>query len=138
MEKMIKYSNDDVTVVWKPHLCIHSAKCVHGSPNVFKPKEKPWVKIDAATSEEIINTVKNCPSGALSYYLNEIGALEEENANKSKITNVEVIKNGPLMVYGTIKVAHPDGKEENRSKATAFCRCGRTGNSPFCDGSHSK
>ncbi|PKP18671.1 MAG: (4Fe-4S)-binding protein [Bacteroidetes bacterium HGW-Bacteroidetes-23] len=69
MEKEKEYSNDEVTIVWKAELCTHSANCVKGLPAVFQPKEKPWIKPNDATSEEIINQVNKCPSGALSYYL---------------------------------------------------------------------
>ena len=61
-----EYTNGEVTVVWKPHLCTHSAVCAKGLPAVFKPREKPWIKIDAADSDTIVNQVKACPSGALS------------------------------------------------------------------------
>jgi uncharacterized Fe-S cluster protein YjdI len=65
-----EYSNGEVTVVWKNSLCTHSANCVKGLPDVFKPKESPWVKIEGTTTEKIIEQVKKCPSGALSFYLN--------------------------------------------------------------------
>lgn len=65
-----EYSNGEVTVVWKPDLCIHSAICGKGLPKVFQPREKPWIKTEAATSNEIIDQVNKCPSGALSFYLN--------------------------------------------------------------------
>ena len=65
-----KYSNGEVTVVWKPKLCIHSTRCWKGLIEVFNPKEKPWIKMDGATTERIIEQVKNCPSGALSYFMN--------------------------------------------------------------------
>ena len=64
-----KYSNGEVTVVWQPKLCIHSAICFRGLPQVFNPKERPWVKIDGAVTQQIIEQVKKCPSGALSFYL---------------------------------------------------------------------
>jgi len=66
-----KYSNDEVTIVWQPELCIHSGNCARGLPTVFKPKEKPWIKPEVATTENIIQQVKKCPSGALSYFMNE-------------------------------------------------------------------
>ena len=68
MEKDItkKYSNGEVTIHWKPSLCIHSGICARGLPSVFQPKDKPWIKIDGATSDEIVNQVGKCPSGALS------------------------------------------------------------------------
>ncbi|HEY5688057.1 MAG TPA: (4Fe-4S)-binding protein [Yeosuana sp.] len=70
MSKTKNYTNNEVTIVWEPEKCIHSAICVKGLPNVFKPKEKPWIKIDAASSEELIHQVKSCPSGALSFFMN--------------------------------------------------------------------
>ncbi len=66
----IKYANKEVTVVWKPNTCIHSTLCWKGLLNVFNPREKPWIKMDGADTEKIIDQVKKCPSGALSYYLN--------------------------------------------------------------------
>lgn len=66
-----EYTNGEVTVVWQSGKCIHSGNCVRNNPNVFQPKEKPWIKIDASNSEKIIETVNKCPSGALSYYKNK-------------------------------------------------------------------
>ncbi|MFZ5553319.1 MAG: (4Fe-4S)-binding protein [Bacteroidota bacterium] len=66
-----EYSNGEITVVWQSSLCTHSACCVKGLPQVFQPKERPWVKIDAASSAETEEQVKKCPSGALSFYYNK-------------------------------------------------------------------
>jgi uncharacterized Fe-S cluster protein YjdI len=66
----LKYTNGEVTVVWKPRVCTHSTNCWKGLIEVFNPKEKPWIKIDGATTERIIEQVRKCPSGALSYYMN--------------------------------------------------------------------
>ncbi len=66
-----KYSNGEVTVVWQPHLCIYSTICYKGLPEVFKPKERPWVKIDGSDTERIIKQVKACPSGALSFFMDK-------------------------------------------------------------------
>lgn len=71
MEKEKEYSNGEVIIVWRAELCTHSANCVKGLPTVFQPKEKPWIKQNEATSEEIINQIKKCPSGALTFYLNK-------------------------------------------------------------------
>jgi uncharacterized Fe-S cluster protein YjdI len=66
-----KYSNGEVTIVWQPQLCIHSVNCVSGLPEVFKPREKPWITAEGSTTDKIIAQVKKCPSGALSYFMNE-------------------------------------------------------------------
>ena len=65
------YTKDDVIVKWEPSKCIHSAICFHGLPAVFDPNRKPWVDMDGALKEEIINQVKACPSGALSLQMDE-------------------------------------------------------------------
>jgi uncharacterized Fe-S cluster protein YjdI len=62
-----EFTDGDITVVWKPDVCEHSGNCVRGLPGVFKPGERPWVKVEAATPEEIRKTIDTCPSGALSY-----------------------------------------------------------------------
>jgi len=61
-----EYSNGEVTIVWQSGKCIHSGNCVKNLPSVFHPKEQPWIKMDHATSEEIVAAVAKCPSGALS------------------------------------------------------------------------
>lgn len=65
-----KYSNGEVTIVWKPSLCSHSRNCFTGLSEVFHPKELPWITPDRASTERIIDQVKKCPSGALTVYLN--------------------------------------------------------------------
>ena len=68
-----KYTNGEVTIMWKPNTCMHSKVCwnkVTGLPEVFNPMEKPWIKMENATSERIVEQVKKCPSGALSFYYN--------------------------------------------------------------------
>jgi uncharacterized Fe-S cluster protein YjdI len=62
-----EYSKDGVTVVWKPGVCIHSARCVLGLGSVFNPQARPWINVDAASADRIIEQVKKFPSGALSY-----------------------------------------------------------------------
>ncbi|MCU0326361.1 MAG: (4Fe-4S)-binding protein [Spirosomaceae bacterium] len=130
-----KYTNGEVTVVWQPHVCIHSAICFKQLPQVFDPRKRPWVTIEGAETEAIVEQIKKCPSGALSYYMNDeqVGKVEVEND-----TVVEVLANGPLIVYGNLTIKDAAGNEKKQHKVTAFCRCGGSQNKPFCDGSHAK
>ena len=70
-KKVKEYSNGEITIAWKPGLCIHAAKCVGALPQVYKPGEKPWIKIDKGTTEELVTQIKTCPSGALTYTMNK-------------------------------------------------------------------
>ena len=137
-----KYTNNEVTVVWKPATCIHSTLCWKGLIEVFNPKEKPWIKMNGATTEKIIEQVKKCPSGALSYYLNA-----EANADKlpdkvvaeaANIMKIEVTANGPYLIKTECRIVHSDGREETKMGTVALCRCGASYNKPYCDGSHRK
>lgn len=67
MSKEIHYSNDDITIIWKPETCIHAGNCVKKLPQVYNPKARPWLKIENATTEELKNQITTCPSGALSF-----------------------------------------------------------------------
>ncbi len=67
MEKVYEYSNGEITILWKPNLCIHSGICVQLLPAVYNPQARPWVKIENATTEQLKEQVSRCPSGALSY-----------------------------------------------------------------------
>jgi uncharacterized Fe-S cluster protein YjdI len=65
------YSNGEVTIIWKPSLCIHSAICFKGLGEVFDPRKRPWITPENSTTEKIIEQVKKCPSGALGFNMNE-------------------------------------------------------------------
>ena len=45
---------------------------------------------------------------------------------------------GPLLVSGAIEVVTGTGKTVNRTASAVFCRCGQSGNKPYCDGSHAR
>lgn len=131
-----KYTNGEVTIVWKPSECIHSAICFKGLGEVFDPKKRPWITPEKSTTEKIIAQVKKCPSGALSYYLNR--EAEHDQVSVTAETIVEPVVNGPLMVYGNVVVKDSEGVLTRKNNVTAFCRCGASGNKPYCDGTHRK
>lgn len=134
-----EYKNDDISVTWKPGMCMHSEKCWRGLGQVFNPKSKPWINMDGAKTQEIIDQVDQCPSGALSWKFNNPD-IENKNqsAQKNEETIIEVAPNGPLMVYGNTRTKLTDGTEKSSHKVTAFCRCGQSSNKPYCDGTHKK
>ncbi len=131
-----KYSNGEVTIVWKSAQCIHSTLCWKGLNAVFNPTERPWIKPDGAPTQAIIEQVKKCPSGALSYVMN--AEMDTTNMSVQSETVVEVSQNGPLLVFGNVTVKDTSGNQVKKNNVTAFCRCGQSGNKPYCDGTHRK
>ena len=50
---------------------------------------------------------------------------------------VRVIECGPLRLGGHVRIVFPDGSMIIKQRAF-ICRCGKSKNQPFCDGSHSE
>jgi CDGSH-type Zn-finger protein len=116
----------------------YAAECVNNLPSVFKLNARPWIDPDGATLEEIINTIRKCPSGALSY---SIDGIEHRDQNeRTPIVNVSV--DGPYLITGGIELIGGDANNiiqfgDGASKEHyTLCRCGASNNKPFCDGMH--
>lgn len=65
-----EFSNTDITVVFEPCKCIHAEKCAKELSEVFSTSIIPWINLDGIETKRIINQIKRCPSGALSYRKN--------------------------------------------------------------------
>jgi uncharacterized Fe-S cluster protein YjdI len=131
-----KYTNGEVTIVWKPGECIHSTICFRGLGEVFDPRKRPWVTPEHTSTDRIIEQIKKCPSGALSYYMNT--DTDQQQVEVKSETIIETSANGPLLVYGNVVVKDKEGVLSKKNNVTAFCRCGASENKPYCDGSHKK
>jgi CDGSH-type Zn-finger protein len=55
-------------------------------------------------------------------------------------TIIMPIDNGPYDITGDVEILDGEGKKLGNSEAipVALCRCGHSGNKPFCDGSHAR
>ena len=51
---------------------------------------------------------------------------------------LEIRENGPIRVYGPFELVDKDGKSYTQPEGqwVSICRCGQSGNKPFCDSSH--
>lgn len=135
MEKISKkYSNNEITIIWKPKLCVHAAICFRELPDVFKPGARPWINPNGATTEELIKTIKRCPTKALDYVLNS--EISETKSNENASSVIRVINDGPFILEGNFILKDENGNEIVIEKNVALCRCGASTNKPFCDGKH--
>lgn len=135
----LKYGNGEMTILWKPKLCIHSGKCWKGNDgliSVFNPANKPWINPMGANTERIIEQIKKCPSGALSFEMNTSKDLSSIEIDLNSYNEVIIEKNGPLIIKGTITIKDQNGNITQKTGSTAFCRCGLSQNKPYCDDSH--
>lgn len=58
--------------------------------------------------------------------------------NKEKMVAITATPNGPFIVEGKFKLINRNGKATVHKERIALCRCGRSYNQPFCDGTHQK
>jgi len=130
-----EYTNGEITVYWKPSLCIHSTVCFNELPKVFIPSRRPWINLQSATTEQIVETVGHCPTEALSFKYNKDIAEVQEDDHKASV-EITIIHNGPAIIRGKVKITSPDGNIFDECERTSLCRCGRSSKMPFCDGSH--
>ena len=130
-----EYKQDDLVVVWQPHLCIHSAVCFRSLPAVFKPRDRPWIQLANGNVQAIKDTVNACPSGALSLKHTIVEEIKAEEAVTSW-NKVHVLKNGPLRIKEACQVILADGTVVEKPFGVSLCRCGASSDKPFCDGTH--
>jgi uncharacterized Fe-S cluster protein YjdI/CDGSH-type Zn-finger protein len=127
-----EYRTDEIVVFWEPSFCIHSAACLMGLPQVFDVEARPWIAIDAASADEIAETVMSCPTGAL-HFKRLDGGPQEEGPQQ---TTVRPRPNGPLFQRGRLRVTDEAGNVVRVDTRVALCRCGHSANKPFCDATH--
>jgi CDGSH-type Zn-finger protein len=126
-----------IVVKYDDDLCMGAGFCANRATRIGRMVPETG---DTAVRSQVIAMVERCPSGALTY------AIEEEQpdiepdypqqvAVVTEITSEGPI-DGPLWVTGGIRVDRADGQSfETRNRVT-LCRCGRSKSMPLCDGTH--
>ena len=125
------YAGKRITILDNRALCAHVGYCTDGLAKVFRHHDRPWIDPDGAPAEEIIATIRKCPSGALSYAID--GA---EASPPGRPPGIAVTRDGPYAVTGGIELVGVKFGEGASREHYTLCRCGASRNKPFCDGSH--
>ncbi len=108
-------------------ICAHAGFCGNKVTNVWRLAGKTD---DSRVRAQAIAMVERCPSGALSYL------IDDEQIEPHLPAEIALITDGPLWVTGGIEVERADGERlETRNRVT-LCRCGMSSTKPLCDGSH--
>jgi CDGSH-type Zn-finger protein len=131
LDKRLNYAGGKITIHDNRGICAHAGHCTDNLASVFKLNKEPWIDPDGASAQEIMETIKKCPSGALSYTVDGV-----EHRDQDRKPMITITKNGPYAVTGDIELADQPRGEEASSEHYALCRCGGSKNKPFCDGTH--
>lgn len=126
------YHGQDIDVTFELDRCIHAAECGRRLQAVFDVAKRPWVQPDNATADEVQETIDHCPSGALKYVRHDGGA-QEQVPDKNTIV---VTESGEYQIRGDVRLMTASGETLTEEYRAALCRCGKSGNKPFCDNTH--
>ena len=69
--------------------------------------------------------------------MDNISGMEENKEHKSQAI-IEVIDLGPLKITGNFILKDLKRDTEDPKGEVFLCRCGKSGNKPYCDSSHKK
>jgi CDGSH-type Zn-finger protein/truncated hemoglobin YjbI len=135
------YSGQQVTIFDNRGICQHSGYCTDRLSSVFHADADPFVTPSGGRLDDIIRAVRNCPSGALSYAIDDVEARAAVDHHSRREPTIEVSKDGPYRVTGGIPLTDENGADEPRAEGSsrehyALCRCGHSQNKPFCSGMH--
>jgi CDGSH-type Zn-finger protein/truncated hemoglobin YjbI len=134
------YVGATVTVMDNRGLCQHSGFCTDRLNTVFHSGSEPFVTPSGGRMDQIVDAVRACPSGALSFGVDDREAREQvDQAHRPEA--IEVSKDGPYRITGGIPLTGDQGEELARPQGAshehyALCRCGQSQNKPFCSGMH--
>jgi uncharacterized Fe-S cluster protein YjdI len=127
------YASKDIAVSYDARRCIHAERCVHGAPEVFDPAVRPWIQPGKAEADKLAAIVAECPTGALRFERLDGGPVE----TIAPETTITFEKDGPIFVRGAVPLSDGAGNAyEDAGARYALCRCGGSGNKPYCDGTH--
>jgi len=106
------------------------------------PKGQVWNLVQQADNPETRRLVEHeaghCPAGRLVVWDRETGKPIEPKFEPSLGLIEDTAKkvSGPIWVRGGIPVVAADGKTYEIRNRMTLCRCGKSDNKPFCNGSH--
>jgi hypothetical protein len=106
------------------------------------PEGRVWNLVmqtdDPEARRLVAHQAGHCPGGRLVAWDRETGKSVEPEFEPSLGLIEDTAKgvSGPIWVRGGIPVVSADGEVYEVRNQIALCRCGRSTNLPFCDGSH--
>src|SRR5262249_27877431 len=133
------YDGQQLTVLDNRGTCAHSGLCTDRVPTVFHQGQEPFVTPSAARLDEIVQVVRQCPSGALIFAVD--GREAREQVDVARAPEISVSRDGPYRITGAIPLVDQDDAPFARNAGASLehyslCRCGHSQNKPFCSGMH--
>lgn len=133
------YKGQQIEILDNRGICAHSGFCTDRLASVFHLRQEPFITPSGGRLDEIMQAVRACPSGALSFAIDGVEARDQ--VDQPRPPSIEVSKDGPYRVTGRVRLVDEQGNDIPRaagasSEHYSLCRCGQSQNKPFCSGMH--
>lgn len=130
----VKLSGPKLELIDAQNLCASARFChlAGGTWNNVRRSDDPGCRNIA------IQTAGNCPAGRLVVLDKRTKKPIEPKFEKSigLIEDPQAEVSGPIWIKGGVKLESADGKVYKTGNRCTVCRCGKSDNKPFCDGTH--
>ncbi|NND91557.1 MAG: hypothetical protein HKN42_11905 [Granulosicoccus sp.] len=123
---------------------------VYGGPLILRgqldiqdaPADAPALKFRAALCRCGMSRNKPfCDNSHATADFSDSGAVGETGTpleDTGGALTVAIKQNGPLRITGNMRIISGSGRPAWQGTSAVLCRCGMSGNKPFCDGTHRK
>ena len=138
VERQIVYPGTTGIIVRRDYtLCTEAGFCGTRSAAI---EELVGHTDDVQVRAQVMAMIERCPSGSLTYALEEGGANVEPDLPAQIAVTTEITSDGPiagpLWVTGSILIERADGQQFEVRPRVTLCCCGRSKIKPLCDGAH--
>lgn len=130
----LKIEGPEIELTDVENLCARARFC--------ERKEGTWdlteKSADPRAKKMAIEQSCNCPAGRLVVWNKKTKKAYEPEFEEtlSLVEDPEMGVSGPIWVKGGVQVESSDGHKYEKRNRVALCRCGKSENKPFCDGTH--
>lgn len=139
-----KSYNEQAEKIEGPGIDLKDAESLCSSARFCFPEGGTWeLTLESGDPEKRKTAIRqacNCPSGRLVACDKKTGKPVEPRFKPSisLIEDPQAGASGPIWVKGGVTIESEDGRAYEKRNRVTFCRCGRSDNKPFCDGTHIK
>jgi CDGSH-type Zn-finger protein len=124
-----RFTGPEIVMTDDHSLCTHAGYCGTRFTNVWRmlgDTDDPEVRA------RLQRMVELCPSGTLAW----APTRDADEVEPTLEPGIAISNDGPIWVRGGVPVIGPDGERYEIRNRQTLCRCGHSGNKPFCDGTH--
>ncbi len=136
-QRQLVFKGEHIFIKRDPSLCMDSGFCGFRDTEIT---EMVYQTEDTQTRALVMAMIERCPSGALSYSIEESGPNIEPDLPQQVAITTEITSDGPiagpLWVTGAVPVLRADRQPRETRNRVTLCNCGKSECKPLCDGAH--